>query len=113
MQPGILLAFFASRAAWHPPGSPGTYLQSCFTAYSGGAVAPRQVQDFALLLVEHPEVHVGPLLQAVKVALGGIMTLWCTSHSSQFRIINRLGEGTFCLIIQIINDDFEQDWTKY
>ena len=38
-------------------------------------IAPTQVQDLALGLVELHEVHVGPLLQPVKVPLGGIPSL--------------------------------------
>ena len=73
------------------------------------AVLP-QVQDFRLLVELH-EVPVSPFLQSVVVPLDGSMTLWRISHSSHFCVIYKLAEGTFCLVIQIINEDVKQDWT--
>jgi len=75
-------------------------------------VVPPQVQDSALLVELH-KVPVGPFLQPVEVPLDSSMTLWCVSHSSQFRIISKLAEGTLCPITQIISKDVEKDWTQY
>ncbi|GAB0185708.1 mitochondrial enolase superfamily member 1 [Grus japonensis] len=71
-----------------------------------------KVQDLALLVELH-EVPVSLFLQHVEVPLDGSTTLWHISHSSQHNVICRLAEGTFCPIIQIINEDVEQDQTQY
>ena len=75
-------------------------------------VVPHQVQDFALLLAELPEVSVSPFLQPVKLTLDGSMPLWHV-HSSQLCVIGKLAEGTLCPIVQITEEDVKQDWTQY
>jgi len=50
-----------------------------------------------------------PFLQPVKVPLDGSTTLWCINRSSKFGLICKLAEGTICLVIQIINEEFEHD----
>lgn len=52
-------------------------------------VIPLQVQDFALPIVEPHEVPISPFPQPVKVPVHGSTTLWCISHSFQFRIMCR------------------------
>lgn len=54
-----------------------------------------QVQNFAMLLTEHHEVHISPSLQLVEVPLDKIV------------------EGAFCLIIQFINEDVGQVQSQY
>lgn len=68
-------------------------------------------QDFAFSLVELHEVPISPYLQPVNVPLEDSTTLWCISH--YFLICVKLAEGMLCPIIQIINEDFKQDWTLY
>ena len=55
---------------------------------------------------------VSPLFQPVEVPLDSSMTLWCTSHPSQFCNSSRLAEDTLCSIVQIINEDTEQYGTQ-
>ena len=45
-------------------------------------IAPTQVQDLALGLVEPHEVRMSPLLQPAKVPLDGILSLWMASCPS-------------------------------
>jgi len=54
-------------------------------------VAPAQVQDPALGLVEPHEVHTGPL-QLVQVPLGGIPSLRHVDRTAQLGVICRLAE---------------------
>ena len=75
-----------------------------------GAVPP-QGQDFVLL--EFHGVPVSPFLQPIEVPLDGSTTLCLSSYFSQFGVISKLGEGTRCPIIRIVNEDAEQDWTQY
>lgn len=46
-----------------------------------------------------------------------IFSLWLKiilkALQSQFRVIGNLVEGTLWLIIQVMNEDIEQDWTQY
>lgn len=65
------------------------------------SVLPPQVQDFAFCFAEHCEILVSLFLQPVKVPLDGNVTFWCISHSSQFSVIHKLAEGTYCPIIYI------------
>ncbi|KAK4823233.1 hypothetical protein QYF61_000093 [Mycteria americana] len=59
-------------------------------------VAPTQVQDLALGLVEPHEVHMGPLLQLVQVPLDDILCLSLVSSANLLRvhsIINDIDSG--------------------
>ncbi|KAK4816777.1 hypothetical protein QYF61_022889 [Mycteria americana] len=56
-------------------------------------VAPTQVQDPALGLVEPHEVHIGPLLELVQVPLDSILSLRCVNCTTQLGVICKLAEG--------------------
>ncbi|KAK4822567.1 LOW QUALITY PROTEIN: hypothetical protein QYF61_016136 [Mycteria americana] len=56
-------------------------------------VAPTQVQDLALGLIEPHEVHTGPLLQLVQVPLNGIPSLRHVNHTTQLGVICKFAEG--------------------
>ena len=71
-----------------------------------GVVHP-QVQDFAILFVELCETPVSLFLWT-KVPPDGSMTLWQTSHSSNFCITCKHVESVLYPIIQTINKDVEQ-----
>ncbi|KAK4823197.1 hypothetical protein QYF61_027206 [Mycteria americana] len=55
-------------------------------------VAPTQVQDPALGLVEPHEVHTGPLLELVQVPLDGILSLRCANRTTQLGVICKFAE---------------------
>ncbi|PKU46224.1 hypothetical protein llap_3448 [Limosa lapponica baueri] len=76
-------------------------------------VIPPQVQHPRLALVEFHQVPLCPTLQPVQVSLYGSTAFSCVSHSSQFRIINKLAEGPFHLFIQVIDEYIEEAWTQY
>jgi len=60
-------------------------------------VAPTQVQNFALGLVESHEVHTGPFLELVQVPLDGIPSFWCLNRTTHLGVICRLAEGALNL----------------
>ncbi|KAK4810205.1 hypothetical protein QYF61_011799 [Mycteria americana] len=60
-------------------------------------IAPTQVQDPALGLVEPHEVHTGPLLQLVQVP--------------QLGVICKLAEGALILAVNVIDENIEQHWS--
>lgn len=64
---------------------------------------PPQVQDYALPLVEPHEIPPYLILQYVQVTVNDGISIWPTSHSSQFCISGKLTEGTKCAIVQLIN----------
>jgi len=55
------------------------------------------MQDVALGLVEHHEVHTGPLLKLVQVSLAGIPSFWCVNCTTQLGVICKLAEGALDL----------------
>lgn len=69
------------------------------------------MQDFAFL-VEFPETPVSPFLQPIDVLLDANITFEHFSHFSKLGVISKLSEGTFCPILQTMNEDPEQDWTR-
>ena len=84
MQPRTRLAFWAASAHGQlmshlsPTSTPKSFftrLLSIPHSVLKLGIAPTQVQDLALGLVELHEVHMGPLLQPVKVSLDGISSL--------------------------------------
>ncbi|KAK4816309.1 hypothetical protein QYF61_014607 [Mycteria americana] len=56
-------------------------------------VAPTQVQDLALGLVEPHEVHMGPVLKLVQISLEGILSLRRVNCTIQLGVICKLAEG--------------------
>jgi len=60
-------------------------------------VAPTQVWDLALGIVEPHEVHTGPFLELVQVSLDGILSFWCVSCTTQLGVICKLAEGALDL----------------
>jgi len=104
-----MVGFFGLQAhtdgscpAFHPPVPPSPSQRAALTHFIPqpvliAGVAPTQVQDSALGLVEPHEVHMGPLLQLVQVPLDGILSLRHVNHTTQ------LGVGyTFCKALNIV-----------
>jgi len=50
-------------------------------------VAPTQMQDLALGLVEPQQVHTGPLLKLVQVPLDDIPSFWCVNCTTQLGVV--------------------------
>jgi len=65
-------------------------------------VAPTQVQDLALGLVEPHEVHTGPPLQLVRVSLGDIPSFWCVNCTTQLGVICKLAVGALDLAMSLM-----------
>ncbi|KAK4826718.1 LOW QUALITY PROTEIN: hypothetical protein QYF61_010933 [Mycteria americana] len=76
-------------------------------------IAPTQVQDPALGLVEPHEVHTGPLLQLVQVPLDDIPSFWHVSCPTQLGVICKLVEGALDLAVNVIDENIEQHWSQY
>ncbi|KAK4806258.1 hypothetical protein QYF61_013402 [Mycteria americana] len=66
-------------------------------------IAPTQVQDLALGLVELHEVHMGPLLKPVK-------SINCTT---QLGVFCKLAEGALNPTVYVVDEDIKQDWSQY
>lgn len=87
----------------YPVWLPGPSLPNYFWARR-----PPNVQDSALLLVELTEISTSPHSATPQVPVQGSMTpLWCHSYSSQFSL------QTFCLVIQIFNEQGKEDQILY
>jgi len=56
-------------------------------------IAPTQVQDLALGLVELHEVHTGPPLKPVRVPLDGMPSLQRVDHTTHLGVISKFAEG--------------------
>ena len=56
-------------------------------------IALTNVQDLALDLVELHEVHTGPPLQPVEVALDGVLSLQRVNCTIQLGVVGKLAEG--------------------
>ena len=56
-------------------------------------VAPTQLQDLALGLVEPHGVHTGSLLELVQVPLDSILSLRCVYRTAQLGVICKRAEG--------------------
>jgi len=65
-------------------------------------VAPAQMQDPALGLVEPHEVQAGPLLELVQVPLDGILSLRRVGCATQLGVICRLVEGPLDLSMSLM-----------
>lgn len=70
------------------------------------------MKDFVLPFTELQEVPGSQFLQSDEVPPNGSTTHWHISHSSQFSVVCKLAEDTFCPIIQIINEEFKQVWIQ-
>ncbi|KAK4826741.1 hypothetical protein QYF61_010994 [Mycteria americana] len=69
-------------------------------------IAPTQVQDLALGLVEFQEVHMGPLLKSVTVPLYGIPSLQHINCTTQLGVICKFAKGALdpiMLLMKILN----------
>ncbi|KAK4830856.1 hypothetical protein QYF61_013785 [Mycteria americana] len=76
-------------------------------------IAPTQVQDLALGLVEPHEVHTGPLLQLVQVPLDGIPSLRHVNCTTQLGVTCKLAEGALSPTGYVIDEDIKQYWSQY
>ncbi|KAK4826957.1 hypothetical protein QYF61_012806 [Mycteria americana] len=74
-------------------------------------IAPTQVQDPALGLVEPHEAHTGPLLQLVQVPLDDNASSWCVNCTTQLGVICKLAEGALNLAVNVIDENIEQHWS--
>ncbi|KAK4816734.1 hypothetical protein QYF61_022286 [Mycteria americana] len=74
-------------------------------------VALTQVQDLTLGLVEPHEVHMGPLLNPVKIPLNGIPSPRHVNHTTQLGVICKLAEGTLDPTVYVIDEDIKQYWS--
>ncbi|KAK4822214.1 hypothetical protein QYF61_011855 [Mycteria americana] len=75
-------------------------------------VAPTQVQDLALGLVEPHEVHMGPLFKFVQVILDGILSLRHVNHTRsttppQLGVVCKLTEGALDPTVYVIEADIK------
>lgn len=71
------------------------------------------LQVFAFPFSKLLRVPVSPSLQPLEFPLDGNTNLWHIIHSSQVVMACKLAKGTLCSIIQTINQNSEQDWTRY
>ncbi|KAK4820330.1 hypothetical protein QYF61_023563 [Mycteria americana] len=76
-------------------------------------IAPSQVQDLALGLVEPHEVHTGSLLELIQVPLDGIPSFWRVSCTTQLGVICKLAEGALDAPVCVIDEGIEQHWSQY
>jgi len=65
-------------SSFSPPSTPKSS-RAALSLLIPQPVAPNQMQDLALRLVEPLEVHMGPLLELAQVPLDGIPSFWCLS----------------------------------
>jgi len=70
-------------------------------------IAPTQVQDPALGLVEPHEVYLSPLLKPVQVPLDGIPSLQHINCATQLGVIHKLVEGALNPAVNIIDEDMK------
>ena len=71
-------------------------------------IALTHVPVLALGLVELHEVHTGPPLQPVQVALDGIPSLQRVNCTTQLGVIGKLAEGALNPIVPVTNKDNKQ-----
>jgi len=71
-------------------------------------IAPTQVQDLALALVELHEVHTGAPLQPVKVPLNGIPSLQCVNHTTQLGAVGKIAEDALSPTVHVADKDIKQ-----
>ena len=68
-------------------------------------VAPTQMRDLALGLVEPHEVHTGPLLKLVQVPLDGIPSFCHVNCTTQLGVVCKLTEGALDLAVYVIDEN--------
>jgi len=110
MHPRIPLAFFATRAHGQLVISLDTQVTLCRAAVQQvilepvmvHGVVPPQMQDPALALVELHQVHEN-----------GSTAFQCIRHSFHLCVISKLAKGTLYLFFQVIDEEVEQDSSKY
>jgi len=105
MQPKIWWIFWAASthcqlmASFSSTSTPKSFSSGLLSIPSSAlpvlilGVAPTQVQDPALGLVEPHEVHVGPFLRLAQAPLDGNPSFWFISCTTQLGVICRLAEG--------------------
>ncbi|KAK4822423.1 hypothetical protein QYF61_015173 [Mycteria americana] len=76
-------------------------------------LAPTQVQDLALGLVEPHEVRMGPLLELVQVPVNGIPSLRRVSRTTQVGVICKLAEGALDPSVYVVDEDIKQCCSQY
>jgi len=76
-------------------------------------IAPTQVQDVTLGLVETHEVRTEPPIQPVKVPLDGIPSLQCVDGTTQLGVTSKLAEGALNPNVHVTNKDIKQCWSQY
>ncbi|KAK4820335.1 hypothetical protein QYF61_024873 [Mycteria americana] len=76
-------------------------------------VAPTQVQDLALGLVEPHEVHMGPLHQLVQVPLDGILSLRHVNCTTQLGVLCKLAEGALDPTVCVIDEDIKYSGNRF
>ncbi|PKU36192.1 hypothetical protein llap_13505 [Limosa lapponica baueri] len=76
-------------------------------------IAPTDMQDLALALVELQEVHTGPSLKPVKISLDGIPSLQHIDGTTQLGVISKLAEGALKPTVSVANKDVKQYWSQY
>jgi len=74
-------------------------------------IAPTQVQNFALGLVQLHEIHTGPPLKPLRVPLDGIPSLQCVDFNTQLRVIGKLAEGALYPTVHVPSKDVKQRWS--
>jgi len=77
--------------------------------------APAHVQGLTRGLVEPHEIHVGQLLNLVKVLLDGIPSLRHVNRTTQLGVFCKLAEGALDLAFSIIDEYIKlvPIWSKY
>jgi len=71
------------------------------------------VQDPARGLVEPHEVHMGPLLELVKVPLDDILSFMHVNHTTLLGVICRLAEGVVNPTVCVNDEDIKQYCSQY
>jgi len=77
------------------------------------AIGLTQVQDLALGLVEVYEVHTGPSLKPVKVALDGIPSLRRVDRTTQLGIVGKLVKDALNPTVHFTNKDVKEHQSQY
>ena len=75
-------------------------------------IAPTQMQDLALGLLELYEVHT-PASLPVKVPLDGMPSLHCVNHITQLGVICKLAEGSLNLTVHVADKYVKQHQSQY
>ncbi|NWW82991.1 F120B protein, partial [Climacteris rufus] len=76
-------------------------------------IAPTQVQDLVLCLVEFDEVCTHPPLKPVPITLDGISSLQHIDCTTQPGVIGKFAEGALDATVCVTDKDVEQCWSQY